>query len=98
MDYPVVLVVGVVIIPVLDLGDLELLVKEILVVLDPGCLVKLTLVAAAVAQEQPVEVEDLLMVMPDQVVMVFRFPQHLEIQLLLPAIHQTLLLHKEGVV
>ena len=45
-----------------------------------------------------VEMQDHLMVMQDLVELEYKFLQHLEIHLLLPAIHQTLLLHKEGAV
>jgi hypothetical protein len=98
MDYLVVLVVGVVIILVPDLVDQELLVKENLVVLDIGNLAEHTMVVVVVVQEQTVELVDLLMVMPDLVVMVFRFPQHSEIQQLLRVMHQTHSRHKEVVV
>jgi hypothetical protein len=98
MDNLVDLVVVVVIILVPDLVDQELLVKEILVVLDIGCQQEHTLEVVVAVLVLLVVMEDLLMVMLDLVVMVFKFQQHLEIQLLLPAIHQIHLHHKEVVV
>jgi hypothetical protein len=98
MDYLVVLGVVVVIILATDLVDLELLAKEIPVVLDIGCQEEHTMEVVVAVLVLLVVMEDLLMVMLDLVVMVFKFLQHLEIQLLLQAIPQIHLLHKEVVV
>jgi hypothetical protein len=98
MEYLVVLAVVVVIILETDLVDLELPEKEILVDLGIGWAARTIQLAAAAVLAVLVEMQDHLMVMQDLVELEYKFLQHLEIHLLLPAIHQTLLLHKEGAV
>jgi len=82
---------------VLDLVVLEMVVKEILVVLDIGFRGRHILVEVAVVLVLLVVMEDLRMVMLDLVVMVFRFLQHLEIQQLPQATHQIHIPHLEVV-
>jgi hypothetical protein len=93
MDLLVDLVAEVVIIRVLDLVELEHRDKEILVDLDIGFLVTLTLAVVEVVLMLLVEMVGLHMDMLDLVVMEFKFQQHLEILLLPQVIHQIHLLH-----
>jgi hypothetical protein len=97
MEYLVDLAAVVDIIQVLDLVVLEMVVKEILVVLDIGFRRRHILVEVAVVLVLLVEMEDRHMDMLVLVEMVFRFPQHLEIQQLPQAIHQIHIPHLEVV-